>query len=91
MQDDHPSLETLARWLAGELDHDEVRRKLAPHFLEKCSVCRQMREEIERLLEKSGHWNEMVALGETREAPDLLPLLGEGTHEERMRRAWGPG
>ena len=29
MQDDHPSLETLARWLAGELEHEQVRRELA--------------------------------------------------------------
>ena len=87
MPDDHPSLETLARWLAGELEHEQVRRELSPHFLASCPTCRQMQEEIDRLLKESGHWNEAVAVLETREAPELLPLLGEGSHEERMRRA----
>lgn len=87
MQDDHPSLETLARWLAGELEHEQVRMELAPHFLGNCPTCRRKQEEIERLLEASGHWNEAVAVIETREAPGLMDLLGEGTHVERMRRA----
>ncbi len=87
MQDDHPSLETLARWLAGELSHEQVVRELAPHFLESCPVCREMREEIDRLLVESGHWDAAVAVVETREAPELLVLLGEGPHAERMRRA----
>lgn len=87
MRDDHPSLETLARWLAGELEHEQVRRELAPHLLEACPVCRTLRDEIERLLEESGHWNESVAVLESREAPALLGLLGEGSHGERMRRA----
>ncbi|HEY9421726.1 MAG TPA: hypothetical protein VIW92_09950 [Thermoanaerobaculia bacterium] len=87
MEDDHPSLETLARWLAGELEHEQVRRELAPHFLESCSVCRALRDEIERLLQESGHWDETVAVLESQEAPALLGLLGEGSHAERMRRA----
>jgi tetratricopeptide (TPR) repeat protein len=87
VQDDHPSLETLARWLAGELEHEQVRRELAPHFLEACSVCRALRDEIERLVQESGHWSESVAVVEYREAPALLGLLGEGPHTERMRRA----
>jgi tetratricopeptide (TPR) repeat protein len=87
MQDDHPTLETLARWLAGELEHEQVVRELAPHFLESCPVCREMRQEIDRLLAESGHWDEAVAVVETREAPELLGLLGDGPHAERMRRA----
>ncbi len=87
MEDDHPSLETVARWLAGELAHEQVMRDLAPHFLESCPACREIREEIDRLLAESGHWDETVAVVETREAPELLHLLGEGAHAERMRRA----
>jgi tetratricopeptide (TPR) repeat protein len=87
VQDDHPSLETLARWLAGELAHEQVMRELAPHFLGSCPACREMREEIDRLLAESGHWDEAVAVVETRDAPELLGLLGEGPHPERMRRA----
>jgi tetratricopeptide (TPR) repeat protein len=87
MQNDHPSLETLAKWLAGELEHEQVVRELAPHFLGSCPVCREMRQEIDRLLAESGHWDEAVAVVETREAPELLGLLGDGPHPERMRRA----
>jgi tetratricopeptide (TPR) repeat protein len=87
MQDDHPSLEMLARWLAGELAHEQVVRELAPHFLGSCPVCRELRQEIDRLLAESGHWDEAVAVVETREAPELLGLLGDGPHAERMRRA----
>jgi tetratricopeptide (TPR) repeat protein len=87
MQEDHPSLETVAKWLAGELPHEQVVRDLAPHFLGSCPVCREIREEIDRLLAESGHWDEAVAVVETREAPELLHLLGEGPHAERMRRA----
>jgi tetratricopeptide (TPR) repeat protein len=87
VRDEHPSLETLARWLAGELEHEQVRRELAPHFLEACPVCRTLRDEIERLLEESGHWSESVAVMESREALALLGLLVEGSHAERMRRA----
>lgn len=87
MRDDHPTLETLARWLAGELEHERVRLELAPHFLASCPDCRAMREEIDRLLAESGHWDEAVAVVETREAPERLRLLGEGPHAERMRRA----
>ena len=87
MKDHHPSLETLARWLAGELEHEQVRRELAPHFLESCPACRTLRDEIDRLLEESGHWDETVAVLESREAPALLGLLDAGSHAERMRRA----
>jgi tetratricopeptide (TPR) repeat protein len=86
VEDEHPSLETLARWLAGDLEHEQVRRDLAPHFLASCPTCRKMRQEIGHLLEESGHWNEAVAVDETRDAPGLLALLGEEPHEERMRR-----
>src|SRR5437016_1468343 len=73
------------RWPSGwqgELPHEQVVRELAPHFLESCPVCREMREEIDRLLVESGHWDAAVAVVETREAPELLLLLGEGPHAE---------
>jgi tetratricopeptide (TPR) repeat protein len=69
------------------LAHEQVVRELAPHFLGNCPACRAIREEIDRLLVESGHWDETVAVLETREAPELLHLLGEGPHAERMRQA----
>jgi tetratricopeptide (TPR) repeat protein len=87
MADDHLSLETLARWLAGEMEHEEVLREVAPHLVECCSVCRRLRDEIRYLQEESGHWSEVVAVLETQEAPGLaLSLLGH-PQEERLRLA----
>ncbi|HYU34948.1 MAG TPA: tetratricopeptide repeat protein [Thermoanaerobaculia bacterium] len=87
MDNVHPSLETLARWLAGELEHEEVLREVAPHLVASCPVCQRLRDEIRRLQAESGHWNEVVAVLETREAPALAAALEERTHEERMRLA----
>lgn len=85
MGDDHPSLETMARWLAGELDHEAVLRELASHLSRSCAVCRRNQEEIQRLKEECGHWSETVVVFETREAPELARQFEGLPHEERMR------
>lgn len=85
MGDDHPSLETMARWLAGELDHEAVLRELAPHLSGSCAVCRRNQAEIQRLKEECGHWSETVAVFETREAPELARRFEGLPYEERMR------
>ncbi len=87
MGEGHPSLETLARWLAGELEHEDVLREVAPHLTESCPVCRLNEEEIRRLQEESGHWSETVAVLETRQAPELAGLLEGRSFEEQMRLA----
>lgn len=87
MEDAHLSLETLARWLAGELEHEEVLREVAPHLVATCPVCCRLGEEIRRLQCESGHWSEVVAVLETREAPALAALLEGRPHEEQMRLA----
>ena len=83
----HPSLDTLARWLAGELEHEDVLREVVPHLTGNCPVCRGNEEEIRRLQDESGHWSETVAVFETREAPELARLLEGLPHEEQMRLA----
>jgi tetratricopeptide (TPR) repeat protein len=83
--DDHPSLETMARWLAGELDHEAVLRELAPHLSGSCAACRRNQEDIERLKEECGHWSETVAVFETREAPELARRFEGLSHKKRMR------
>lgn len=87
MEDAHLSLETLARWLAGELEHEEVLREVVPHLVATCPICCRLGEEIRRLQNESGHWSEVVAVLETREAPALAALLEGRSHEERMRLA----
>jgi len=83
--EDHPSIETLARWLAGELEHEDVLREVVPHLTGSCPVCKLQEEEIRLLQEESGHWSETVAVFETREAPELARLLEGRPHEEQIR------
>ncbi len=78
MGDRHLSLETMARWLTGRLEHDEVLREVVPHHLEQCPGCREAYAELQKLKEEVGHWDEEVVLLESREAPELAIRL-EGT------------
>jgi len=87
VEEGHPSLETLARWLAGELEHEDVLREVAPHLTANCPVCRLNEEEIRRLQEESAHWSETVAVFETRQAPELARLLEGRPFEEQVRLA----
>ncbi len=89
MDDAHLSLETLARWLSGSLEHDEMLRLVIPHFLTQCPVCRERHEEILRWQRQVGHWNEEVALLEGREAPDLWERLAGRPYPEQLRRGGG--
>jgi hypothetical protein len=66
---DHPTLETMARWLAGRLEHEVVLREIAPHLQERCPICRDQYEEIRRLTREAGHSDEEVGVMEWREAP----------------------
>lgn len=97
MEDAHLSLETLAKWLSGGLEHEDVLRLVIPHFLERCPVCRERREEIARLQKEVGHWNEEVVVLEGREAPELWARLAERPYAEQLQtveedeglHAWG--
>ncbi len=85
MEDYHLSLETLARWLAGTLEHDEVLRLVVPHVLEKCPVCRERRDEIRRLQKEVGHWSEEVVVLEGLLAPELWDRLADRPYPEQVR------
>jgi tetratricopeptide (TPR) repeat protein len=93
----HPSLETLARWLAGRLEHDEVLTEIAPHLFDRCLECRARYDEIQRLLQDVGHWDEEVVVVESREAPELFAWLEQHPFDEQLElieerdefHAWG--
>jgi tetratricopeptide (TPR) repeat protein len=85
VEDYHLSLETLARWLAGTLEHDEVLRLVVPHVLERCPVCRERRDEIRRLQREVGHWSEEVAVLEGFLAPELWERLADRPYAEQIR------
>ena len=69
------SIETLARLLAGRLEHEELLRWIVPHLLELCPTCQRMHSEIRGLQDRVGHWDEEVAVTETRRAPEILARL----------------
>lgn len=81
---DHPSIDILARLLAGDLPHEDLLARVVPHLLELCPVCRESQAEILRLQKEIGHWDERVAVTESREAPELLARLGKRPFDEQI-------
>jgi tetratricopeptide (TPR) repeat protein len=71
----HLSIETLARWLAGDLPHEVVVGEIAPHLEASCPTCRERFSQLRNLQEAVGHWSETVVLFEGREAPGQLARL----------------
>ena len=97
MEDSHLTEETLAKWLSGTLEHDEMLRLVVPHFLAHCPVCRERHAEILRLQKEVGHWDPEIAVMEGRQAPDLWDRLANRSYSEQLREveergdlhAWG--
>ena len=97
MEDAHLSLETLAKWLSGTLEHDETLRLVIPHFLARCPVCRERHEEILRIQQEVGHWDPEISVIEGQQAPELWSRLAERPYAEQLREveededlhAWG--
>ncbi|HEV7671168.1 MAG TPA: hypothetical protein VGS22_21845 [Thermoanaerobaculia bacterium] len=71
----HLSIETLARWLAGDLPQEVVVREIAPHLEARCPTCRERFGQLRDLQQAVGHWSETVVLFEGREAPSQLAQL----------------
>ncbi len=97
LEDAHLSLETLAKWLSGTLEHDEMLRIVIPHFLAHCSICRERHEEILRIQREVGHWDPEISVTEGQQAPELWARLAERPYAEQLREveededlhAWG--
>ena len=83
-EDIHLSLETLAKWLAGGLEHDDVLELVAPHLLARCPVCRERHAEILRLKDEIGHWDEEVAVLESHLAQEIWSLLASRPYPEQL-------
>jgi tetratricopeptide (TPR) repeat protein len=80
----HLSVETMARWLARDLDHETVLAKVVPHVLAVCPGCRESYDEVLRLQREFEHWDERVAVIEGRQAPLLFAELGPWPFEEQL-------
>jgi tetratricopeptide (TPR) repeat protein len=85
LEDAHLSVDDLALWLSGRMEHDAVLAKVAAHLVGCCPACRQRYREIRRLQDESGHWDEVVAVTETRDAPELLARLEGLPYHEQVR------
>src|SRR5215210_4264188 len=84
MEENHLSLETLAKWLSGRLEHDAVLQQIVPHLVLVCPVCRERYEQIRQLQREAGHEDEEVGVVEWREAPrggGRLPRGAAGVRE----------
>jgi hypothetical protein len=81
---DHPSIDILAQLLAGDLPHEDLLTRVVPHLMELCPVCRASQAEILRLQKEIGHWDERVAVSESREAPELLARLRKRPFDEQI-------
>jgi tetratricopeptide (TPR) repeat protein len=90
-------LEQVAKLLAGKMEVEEMVFEVLPHLLAQCDTCSSLVAEIRRLQGEVGHWSEMVAVFERREAPALLAELEELPYEAQLRQveteeslqAWG--
>jgi tetratricopeptide (TPR) repeat protein len=97
LEDAHLSLEMLAKWLSGTLEHDEMLRLVIPHFLAHCPVCRERHEEILKIQKEVGHWDAEIAVTEGLRAPELWARLADRPYAEQLREveedeelhAWG--
>jgi tetratricopeptide (TPR) repeat protein len=76
----------MAKLLAGDLSHEELVTRVIPHFLGRCPGCRRRYEEIRRLQDEVGHWDERVAVLEGPEAKELFAALQDLPFEEQLTR-----
>jgi tetratricopeptide (TPR) repeat protein len=81
---DHPSIETMAKLLAGDLSHEELLTEVIPHLLERCPECRGRHEEILRLQKEMGHWDERVAVLEGQQASELFARIKDLPFDEQL-------
>ncbi len=86
MDQGHLSVEIIANWLSGRLEHDQVRTQVIPHLLGACPACSQAYREVLSCQKEMGHWDELIAVQESQEAPQLFDLLMSGSFEDQLRK-----
>lgn len=82
MEKSHLSIEIWARLMSGRIEHDELLQAIVPHLVATCGLCREIHAELERLKAEVGHWDELVALTEGREAEALWQEVAGRPFEE---------
>ncbi len=83
MKNAHPSLETLAKWLTGDLPYEDL-LKLVEHFVTRCPPCHTQYKELLRLKRDVEHWDERVAVFEGQQAPELFDQISTLPFDEQL-------
>jgi tetratricopeptide (TPR) repeat protein len=84
---EHPTLQTLAALLTGDVDVETLRGQIVPHLVEVCPTCADHLETIRDLVRQYDHWNESIVVQEASESAALLrDLLDDDDHERCLTR-----
>jgi tetratricopeptide (TPR) repeat protein len=83
MKNAHPSLETLAKWLTGDLPYEDL-LKLVEHFVTRCPSCHARYQELLRLKREVEHWDERIAVFEGQQAPELFTQIAGLPFDEQL-------
>jgi tetratricopeptide (TPR) repeat protein len=79
----HPSLETLAKWLTGDLPYEDL-LNLVEHFVTRCPPCQTRYQELLRLKREVEHWDERIAVFEGPQAPELFAQISNLPFDEQL-------
>ncbi|HXM71528.1 MAG TPA: hypothetical protein VN970_10370, partial [Thermoanaerobaculia bacterium] len=86
MEDRHLSLITLAKLATGRIGVEEIQQVVIPHLVAVCAGCREIHQELQRLKQEVGHWDEMVVVLEGLDAPELWQRLQPLPYDQQLRQ-----
>lgn len=86
MEDRHLSLITLAKLATGRIGAEEIQQLVIPHLVGVCAGCREIHQELQRLKQEVGHWDEMVVVLEGLDAPELWQRLQPLPYDQQLRQ-----
>jgi tetratricopeptide (TPR) repeat protein len=84
-EEQHLSLDTMARLRTGHLSVEELHGHVLPHFLSRCRDCREVDAQLGSLKRQAGHWDDLVVVTEASEAPELWRRLKPLPYPEQLR------
>jgi tetratricopeptide (TPR) repeat protein len=86
MEERHLSLVIQAKLATGRIEVEELQQVVIPHLLGVCAGCREINQELQRLKQEVGHWDDMVAVLEGLDAPDLLQRLQPLPYDQQLQQ-----
>jgi tetratricopeptide (TPR) repeat protein len=86
MADRHLSLITLAKLATGRIGVEEIQQLVIPHLVGVCAGCREIHQELQRLKQEVGHWDDMVVVMEGLDAPELWQRLQPLPYDQQLRQ-----